>query len=178
MIILVNNKFVLVLLLLLLLPILVLLLIIICVASCRGAMVSASKRHLHRGDIPQTAQAALYYNASNFATRLHDSPHCYIILQTSPHCFCFNYTDPYCSSTYHSTEETKHKLHILTLLNNFCTYGKKKRQSPYALCSPKCKCARGFIVQMLNVLTPGKHTKGLNLTIETSRGGSNSMCGL
>ena len=150
MIILVNNKFVLVLLLLLLLPILVLLLIIICVASCRGAMVSASKRHLHRGDIPQTAQAALYYNASNFATRLHDSPHCYIILQTSPHCFCFNYTDPYCSSTYHSTEETKHKLHILTLLNNFCTYGKKKRQSPYALCSPKCKCARGFIVQMLS----------------------------
>ena len=149
MIILVNNQFVLVL-LLLLLPILVLLiLIIICVASCRGAMVSASKRHLHRGDIPQTAQAALYYNASNFATRLHDSPHCYIILQTSPHCFCFNYTDPYCSSTYHSTEETKHKLHILTLLKIFAHMAKRKgntlmhyaAQSANVQEASLCKCS-------------------------------------
>ena len=37
------------------------LLIIICVASCRGAMVSASKRHPHTGDIPQTALVVHYY---------------------------------------------------------------------------------------------------------------------
>ena len=59
------------------------LLLIICVASCRGAMVSASKRHLHTGDIPQTALVVHYYTAPQcFATHIPTIHHTGGTLQT------------------------------------------------------------------------------------------------